>query len=288
MNKSNGKLKLSVIILAYTIDENSLVLTKNCITSLRDSVQANTFLEIVIVESGKLDIASYTLSETDVLIPYGNEEFNFHNALNIGLQKATGNYVAFCNNDLLFYKNWSENLVKQMMQQNAQVGSPVDPRNNKLWMYDLKGLEYKEGYEIQKFFKGWCFIVQREAFTILNNFDERFKFYYADNDFIRTVYIKGLKHITVLDSLVHHLEKNKNISIEKNFDKLLKKEYLRSIKIPPYIIKEQRYWVLQNSKMVEGLVAYHGKWGSYRVMKLKTKMVCILRYLKFNRILRIV
>lgn len=281
-----ASIALSVVILVNTQDIKSYNITNQCINSLRKSLESCIRLEIILIESGELSIGKYDLQEQDILLKYDKEPFNFHRGLNLGLRKASGDYIAFCNNDLIFYKNWAECLIKKMIEQGAEVGSPVDPKDNKLWMYDLNDKDFIEGYEIQKFFKGWCFVVKRQAFNILNNFDEKFSFYYADNDFIMKTLMKGLKHIVVLGSYVTHLEKEAPEKIEEDITVLLKNANIEPRAIPNYVLEENRFWVLQNSKMIEGLLAYHNKWGSHKVIKFKKKIVHFMKKIGLRFILK--
>ena len=39
--------------------------------------------------------------------------------------------------------------------------------------------------------------------------------------------------------------------------------------IPKYVIEENRYWILNSERMINGVIQFHRKWGSRRLLKLK-------------------
>lgn len=258
---------ISCVILAYTRSLIDNERTNRCIETLLLSSSENFNLEIILVESGNIErFGEY--KNVDRTIIYDCTIFNFHHALNLGLQSANGSYIAFCNNDLIFNHRWLDQIFRLFQNTNFKAASPVDPMDSKLWMYDLKGLDHIEGYEIQKYFKGWCFVVDRVVFEKIKLFDESFDFYYADNDFLLELKRYGYKHAAVLDSQVHHLAKP-SLSVEKNMEVLLDKFNKYRSKIPKYVLLENRYWCLQNEKMILGLIQFHNKWGSHRTLKVK-------------------
>lgn len=261
-------MKLSVVFLSKVSDESSCLLLKQAIESVVLSTEGFDF-EIIIVESGDIEWAQRIVKDQGVIIPYVFKEFNFHKALNLGLAKALGAYICFSNNDVIFYQDWYKNIHEVMHKNNFGAASPVDPQEDKLWMVDKKERSFVEGYEIQKHFKGWCFVVDRRVFKVIKQFDERFDFYFADNDFITQIEFAGFKHASVLNSKVHHLAKSNESIVDKDIYSLLIQQNYTVQAIPNYIIKENRWWMLQNKGMIVGLLNYHQKWGAYKIIKFK-------------------
>ena len=98
---------LSVIILAKTDSNLSFNTTSNCIETLKKSEDFtdNFKLEIIIIESNKKYNDTFKFpQDVKVIVPY--ETFGFHKFLNIGIKASKGKFIALCNNDLLFHKNW--------------------------------------------------------------------------------------------------------------------------------------------------------------------------------------
>ncbi len=261
--------KLSCVILANTKDESSYRMTINCITSLIDSLQTIGHTQILLIESNpNYDRGLYKYPKEVQVVETKDSSFNFHRNLNRGLEKSEGEYIAFCNNDLMFHEDWFTQILSIAEDKSLKAFSPVDPKEPKLPHRVTSNFEYMEGYEIQKFFKGWCFVVRSSVFRTTGNFDERFNFYFADNDFIMTLKKYHLRHVAVMNSKVEHLQKETGPYIQ-NMDTLLNGLTIDRSKIPDYVLKEKRYWLLTSDKMVNGLIQYHKKWGSFRALKVK-------------------
>jgi glycosyltransferase involved in cell wall biosynthesis len=279
-----GTITYSVIILAYTVDASSYHITKTCIDSLWSSFEDKNALELIVIESGAIALATYHIPHIQI-IAYDTASFNFHHALNLGLEQAQGDYIAFCNNDLIFHNHWLETIIKEMKNNSLDVASPVDPEKDKLWMIDKKNTSFIKGYEIQKHFKGWCFVVDKNVFKVLQQFDERFDFYFADTDFITQVEIAGFKHAVVLDAHVHHLEKKSQETVQ-DVQQLLQENQVDIATIPNYVIKENRWWLVTNKKMIDGLIKYHHKWGKPKAIQIKKVVSSYLNNFKFKSLSR--
>jgi len=169
---------LPIIFLSRINDLDSAQLLQDAVNSLSISLFEITY-EIIVIESGNLDKAKEVTLEQATILAFEGKGFNFHIALNQGLKFAQGEYVCFSNNDVVFHKNWFHNIKKVLIENNFKAASPIDPTDDKLWMFDKKNVSFIEGYEIQKFFKGWCFVVEKQVFKRLRKFDERFEFYFA-------------------------------------------------------------------------------------------------------------
>ena len=256
---------LSIVFLSRVNNDASITMLVNAITSCIETT-LDYKVEIIVVESGDLDKAQQIVENKAILIPYNFSDFNFHRALNLGLENANGRLICFSNNDVVFYKDWFKHVDQSMILHGLDLASPVDPKDDKLWMMDKGAKTFIEGYQIQKHFKGWCFIAHKRVFNVIKKFDERFDFYFADNDFITQVEFSGFKHAAVLSSKVHHLAKD-SISDVKDARLLLEKAKVNLYQVPSYVIKENRWWMVENKKMINGLITFHEKWGSHKIIK---------------------
>ena len=168
---------VSVIILSYAIDNEIYEMNCRCIESLMASESwKNEELEILLIESNKLSTFTYP-QNVHVLIP--DETFNFHRFLNIGLTKTTGDFIAFCNNDIIFQKGWWT-AIKRVKEQHPKFMcfSPLDrsyPMMTEEEMPSTK--DYCIGWENKRHFAAWCFVWERKVFDIIGMFDETFDFY---------------------------------------------------------------------------------------------------------------
>lgn len=197
--------KLSVIILSYAIDNEVYEVNCRCLDSLRASEEwQNGELEIVLIESNKKNPYTYG-SDVKVVIP--NEKFNFHRFLNIGVNKSDGEFVALCNNDIVFEKNWWSAIMK-VKQTNPKFMcfSPLDrsyPMMSEEVMPSSK--KYYIGWENKKHFAAWCFVWERKVFDIIGKFDETFDFYSADDDELMTLRKYAISNVLVTASEVKHI-----------------------------------------------------------------------------------
>ena len=278
-------MELSLVILSFTTDVNSSAILANVINSFQNHTKVS--YEIIVIESGELEKAKVIVPEEVILKQYIGDSFNFHRALNQGLQMANGKRICFTNNDVVFYSNWYSTLSKVMVDYHLQLASPVDPTDDKLWMYDKKGVDCIIGYEIQKHFKGWCFVAEKSVFKKIESFDEDFDFYWADNDFILEVLRANLRHGIALNSRVKHLDKIKELELKK-IDLLQSKLGSLYNQIPDYILKRNEFWKIQNKRMVRGLISYHKKWGNPRVLNKRIKLASHLQKINLGFLNRIV
>ena len=104
------EMKLSIIILSYAIDEDVYLMNCRAIESLYASENwVDGGFEVLLIESNRE--AKYTYDyRVRVLVP--NEKFGFHRFFNIGLEQTSGEFVAFCNNDIVFQNWWWSSIMK--------------------------------------------------------------------------------------------------------------------------------------------------------------------------------
>lgn len=267
-------MELSVILLSFITNDDSKQLLTEAIDSLTESLNDLLF-EIIVVESGDAQIAKSITKQKAMVVPYEGIDFNFHQALNQGYRNASGRYICFSNNDVVFHKNWFQSIKDVLLNGVFQSASPVDPNDDKLWMFDTTNVSFIEGYEIQKFFKGWCFVIEKKAMITLGGFDERFSFYFADNDFILELLRNNIRHAAVLSSYVEHRDKVLTEFID-DLDELKKINGDLFHSIPKGIIRLGHWWKIQNEAMTIGLISFHKKWGSIKILNKKIKITSFL------------
>jgi len=279
-------MELSVVFLSNIIDDVSSQLLTDAVDTLSSSISDIDY-EIVIVESGNLIESKKIVGKRGVVLPYQGNNFNFHKALNQGFIGSNGDYICFSNNDVVFYPDWFKNIKRVLLNNNLKAASPIDPKDDKLWMFDKNNISFIEGYEIQKFFKGWCFVIEKNAMKRLRKFDERFDFYFADNDFILELLKYDIKHAVVLDAHVEHRNKPDDILIT-DLDKLKKINGELFKSIPKDIIKNKHWWKIQNLKMTRGLITFHKKWGLMSYLNIKIKLALFFSKNKIGFLNRII
>jgi GT2 family glycosyltransferase len=265
----NSKTKsLSVIILTLTNSEELYKMTLNCINSLKES-ETNVNFEIILIESNKNYLVSNFKYPDFVKVIIPDVKFNFHQYLNIGIKASSGDYIALCNNDLIFHKKWFSEILKITELDSSILSfSPVSTVN-----VDYENI-YQIGYKVRTHIMGWCIVANKKLFNKIGYLDETFDFYYADNDYAMTLKSKNIKHAVVFNSKVEHLEKR---SSKKETES---QSFLDKYKIPQYLYKKEYEWVLNDEKSLDGFLKYHNKWGTPDFLYKKNKLADIL--IKYN------
>lgn len=183
---------VDVIIVSYGKDEKFRRMTQEAVNSAKlDDVN------VIVVEQQK----GVVYKGCKVL--YYDFEFNYHRCLNLGLKESKGIYVALCNNDLKFSKDWSRNLIR-ILEMGYDTVCPYCPRSHK-WRGIEGGNYLYEGSRMGFEFIGWCIMGRRELFNevVLN---ENIGFWYSDNLLREELMIKKKRHALVGNSIVEHLD----------------------------------------------------------------------------------
>jgi glycosyltransferase involved in cell wall biosynthesis len=191
---------------------NNIELTKMAI----DTLDKNTFTELKLIEVIIIDDASNQETKDalntlcDARDKFGlktrlitnPERLGVTKSWNIGISESTGRFLAFCNNDILFGKNWDVPLIKAVAN-GAYVASPYHTAGNdrpKDWPAG-KRRHNNGGFPML----GACFMLERCTFDKIGMFDERVKIWCNDNWLVDVVTQKHRKRMSMVkDSYVHH------------------------------------------------------------------------------------
>ncbi len=215
---------LDVVIISYAKDDYCRTLTINCILSLMSSEDnANDIFNIIVVES-EPGITWNHLSENvktfPAPLPYG-----YHKFLNFGRKMGNSPWVALCNNDLIFRKNWFSSIIEASEQlPDFMSFSPMCPMTQTLYGIN-ENMGVLEGYEIRKQISGWCIVHKRDIYDIIGDLDERFHHWFCDNDYAMELISKKVRHALVTKSIVEHHDNNIGKTTErvvKDYDLMYK------------------------------------------------------------------
>lgn len=284
---------LSVIILSYAIDEEVYQMNCRAVDSLLSSEQwGKNDLEILLIESNRESAYKYN-ERVRVLMP--EEKFGFHRFFNIGLDHTSGEFVAFCNNDIVFEKGWWSAIQKVKAEHPKFLCfSPVDSSYSMMAEEIAKGKEFVIGWENKRHFAAWCFVWERKVFKTIGRFDETFDFYSADDDELQTLHYWAIPNVLVTSSEVKHLSQvvTKKVGINK-YAVTDKEKYPLS----EYEIKRGWTWLWNDVRFYVAHRRMIAKWGNKWMRKrvdgllgrkpwLNVRMVTKLLYnRKVNRIL---
>lgn len=204
--KSN---KVDVIILSLVTDERSFEMTSNCVNSYINT--ANSLInKVFVVESNKQFNRDYNNPKVEVIIP--EEEFNYNRFFNIALDRCEAEFVMGPNNDLVVHENCLQTLVFEF-NENSIIQSlcPVDrewhkhapmylPSNNKVYY----------GYDVSLHVFGGVCCYRRSVFEKIGYLDERFFFFYQDNDYSMCAQRCNLIHGVHTGARISHMSGGSN------------------------------------------------------------------------------
>ncbi|EDP94266.1 glycosyltransferase [Kordia algicida OT-1] len=265
----------SAIILSNTKSQSIFDMTLHCMESMIDAEKDNSTIkfEVLLIESNKqIHDSTYKFPDyVKVIIP--SEDFNFHAFLNVGIKAASGDFVGLFNNDLIFQKNWFSEILKvKEKHPNVQSFCPVDYDSKFTPQSFFNGKPYVFGYKVRRHIVGWCIIAERKLFNKTGLLDERFSFFYADDDYSLMLQKHGKKHVIVANSEVSHLESKVSKELEKKKSAFFDDVEIPEKDIPKYIYTEQNRWMLERKKLLEGHIIFHKKWGSPKKVAIKSKI----------------
>jgi len=179
---------------------------------------------------------------------YPDTDFGYNKFMNIGIKATSSEYICLCNNDLLFYKNWASEILGVFeKQKEIDSANPLCPS----FEYDQKINDgpniiiRNQNLGINGILTGWCIFMRRSLIKKIGLLDERFTFWYADNDYDMTLRKYRVKHALIKTSLVEHL-------IAQSHDLLAGKK----------------------TEQTSGQYAvFHNKWYSSKVVNAKRKLL---------------
>lgn len=132
--------------------------------------------------------------------------FGYHKYLNIGRKSGNSEYVCLCNNDLDFKQGWASEIIKKMNNDPKLLSASPYSKNPHLNLYNIKeNSGVYDGYQVTKELTGWCIFQRRSLYKIIGDLDERFVFWYCDNDYAEELKIRKIKHLLITSSVVNHL-----------------------------------------------------------------------------------
>jgi GT2 family glycosyltransferase len=189
--------EMDIIILSNAYKPSLYDTTFNAVQSLINSEKEIRFNAVIIEQQLS---EKYSFPNCRTIHRDGN--FNYNRFMNYGLQYCTSDYVALCNNDLLFQPGWATEILKAMEENNLLSASPLCPVSHKREK-NLQAVNY--GYEIYYRLCGWCIVLNRKIFDTIGKLDDSFGFWYADNLYAEQLKKYNIQHAMIRDSKVIHL-----------------------------------------------------------------------------------
>lgn len=201
---AGGPVCVDVVILSLAKNQELREMTETCLNTLLASEDPNRIrFDVVVVESNHQAPA---YSQSGVRTLYLPPPFNYHQYMNEGIKRTSGEFVAICNNDLYFHAGWASALLDEFAADSElHSASPACSIHHPQNGFALNSGVYP-GYRVLKEISGWCLVFRRAMLEITGLLDERFYFWYADDDYAHTLQKHDLRHALVTSSVVDHLE----------------------------------------------------------------------------------
>jgi GT2 family glycosyltransferase len=211
---------IDIIILSLASNPTLRRTTEHGLETLLKSEQDNPEIEfrVLVIESNP-EAAPYTGRNVQTLYP--TVPFGYHTYMNLGIQGTSAPYVCLCNNDLVFHPGWATALLQAFEHDpTLSSASPVCSIHHPGVGIQPDSGTYT-GYGIRREVAGWCLFFRRSMLDITGPLDERFKFWFADNDYAMTLQKHGLRHALISRSIVDHVESKTLLSRTRVQQRLL-------------------------------------------------------------------
>ena len=225
-----NKLKFSIIIPAYNIEKY----IDKCINSIIEQTYKN--YEIIIINDGSTDntkniIDKYKTKKKVTIINQNNKGLS--ESRNIGVKKATGNYILFVDGDDYIDKKLLETLNNIIEDEDIirfQLRT-VDEKYNIIKEYSEKEFKYLSGIDAfneiikYKYIELACCYAYKREFLIKNNFKFKKGTYHEDFGLIPLIIIKANKISSINYIGYNYVQRNNSIMNNNDYNKELKKAY---------------------------------------------------------------
>lgn len=171
-----------IIVLSLAIDDESFGMTKRCVESYLST--AKGFInKVYVVETNQDFNKTYDNDKVELIIP--KEEFCYNKFFNLALERCKAEFVMGPNNDLVIHPNCIQTLWYEF-NHNIHIDSicPVDRKwhkHSKMYLPTDNKLYY--GYDVSLHVFGGVACYRRSVFEKIGYLDERFFFFYQDNDY---------------------------------------------------------------------------------------------------------
>lgn len=184
-------MNISCVIVACSKSTYHIDITKQAIKS--------SGVDCIVVETHP-NAQPYKDAKVNLFWP---KEFNYNACLNFGIFHTDTEYIALCNNDVVFVDKWTK-ITERMKENKVLSASPFSLYSQHRHGYKPDGKQHF-GYWIGHELLGWCIVVHRDIFQIIGKMDESRKFWCSDDVYADQLRQAGLKHMLDCASLVNHI-----------------------------------------------------------------------------------
>jgi GT2 family glycosyltransferase len=231
--------KVSVVI----VNLNGINHLKQCFASIEKLNYPKDKLEVIVVDNGSNDGSAEYINEKYVWIKLiiNKKNEGFAKPCNDGARAASGEYVAFLNNDMKVKCDWLTELIASLKASSAVCagsvilswnGDQLDFAGGSVSFYGM-GYQYnfhKQMRQVEPTLKcdkeimfacGGAMIIDRRIFLETGGFDEDYFAYYEDVDLGWRLNILGYKVVLSVKSRVFHRHHGTSGSFAKEYRNML-------------------------------------------------------------------
>jgi GT2 family glycosyltransferase/glycosyltransferase involved in cell wall biosynthesis len=210
---------VTVIVVNY----NGKKYLESCFYSLLNMDKDNISLEIIMVDNlSQDDSVSLVKEKFPEVIIVENDVNNFARALNLGIEHARGDYIAFLNNDTIVGKNWIEGLLdvidgderigavqSKILFSDGEIINSVGVEDVKDFYFKDIGFDERDHGQYQSakeidYFTGGSVLLRRACIEGVGNIDEDFIMFFEDIDYSIRCRKAGWKLFYSPESVVYH------------------------------------------------------------------------------------
>lgn len=209
--------EIDIIILSNAQTPELRNLTCQAIETLLESEDSNRIrFRIQVIESAVTPKYNYPYCQTLA----ASKPFNYNRSMNRGIKNGKAAFVCLCNNDLIFHVGWASRILEGFQKYpSMESASPLCEVNHRERGI-LPNTGIYLGYQVRRHVSGWCLFFKRSMLQKTGLLDERFKFWFADNDYAKTLEKHQILHGLVSDSMVDHLE-SQTLKTKSDKEKLI-------------------------------------------------------------------
>jgi hypothetical protein len=157
---------------------------------------------------------------------FWTKQFNYNACLNFGIEHTNTEYIALCNNDVIFKQGWQK-ITEIMKANNLLSASPFSEYSQHKHGY-LRGNTINYGYWIGHELLGWCIVIHKDIFQIIGKLDESQRFWCSDNAYADQLIANNIQHALICSCVVNHIRggsKTLNTLSRQQYKELTTDEY---------------------------------------------------------------
>lgn len=192
---------LSLVVLGW----NNVDLTERCLDSLRRSTDVAH--ELIVVDNGSEDGGADLAKRMADIAVLNDSNLGFAAGMNSGLDRASGRYIAFINNDTEFPPGWASNIL-ETLESDDRVGialPAVTAAGNPVTVRQHPGTERVVLTPFAEFPSGVVYVMPAHVIRQLGGWNEDYPIASAEDlDLAFTVWAHGLDIVVDERVLVVH------------------------------------------------------------------------------------